>query len=111
MRLLQDGWLEGHGTAPAQSGLNWLSKAFDEHYPDDLPLPYLYPTEDGGVQAEWSLHGHELSCEIDLVSKLGQWHMLNMKTGQDESCELNLSDNDGWNGLIDKIKQFNGSMV
>ena len=55
LRLLQDGWLEGEGIAPPSAGLDWLHDAFDRHFPDEAPLPYLYPTETGGVQAEWVL--------------------------------------------------------
>ena len=52
LRLMKNGWLEGNGLAPPHEGLDWLSRAFDDHYPKNLPLPYLYPTEEGGVQAD-----------------------------------------------------------
>ena len=45
LRGMQDGWLEGDGKAPPHSGLDWLSGAFAKRgYPDDIPLPYTYPT-------------------------------------------------------------------
>lgn len=48
LRALSDGWLDGTGVAPPHAGLDWLASAFDRHFPDDLPLPHLYPTPEGG---------------------------------------------------------------
>jgi hypothetical protein len=45
LRGLEAGWLDGYGKAPSQEGLNWFSNAFENRYPDDLALPYIYPTE------------------------------------------------------------------
>ena len=47
LRLMKNGWLEGEGLAPPPEGLDWLSQAFDDHYSENLPPPYLYPTEEG----------------------------------------------------------------
>ena len=52
LRSMQDSWLEGEGKASPHSGLDWLSDAFQSQYPDDIPLPYTYPTFEGGVQCE-----------------------------------------------------------
>ena len=71
--LLKDGWLDGKGLAPVSDGLNWLVGAFDRHYPDDLPLPYLYPTAAGGVRTEWPAKPHEVSLDIDLKTRAGEW--------------------------------------
>lgn len=110
-RQLKDGWLEGYGKAPAKAGLDWLSKAFDDYFPDHLPFPYLYPTENGGIQAEWSLQGYELSCEFNLETKSGQWHMLDTDTGQDEITDLDLSGNEGWNRLVGWVIPKDGITV
>ncbi len=55
-RGMTDGWLDGAGLAPAPDFLDWLSSAFERLYRGDAAPPHLYPTEDGGVQAEWSLN-------------------------------------------------------
>lgn len=78
LRLVEDGWLEGRGTAPSEAGLDWLLEVFDRHFPDDTPLPHLYPTETGGVQAEWSLGTQEVTLELDLETHKGEWHVLDM---------------------------------
>ena len=61
-RAMTDGWHDGEGKAPQRAGLDWLAKDFDHHYPDDIPLPYTYPTLEGGIEMDgpsantrWSL--------------------------------------------------------
>jgi hypothetical protein len=108
LRLLQPGWLEGQGQPPSQEGLDWLSLTFSQQYPDDLPLPFLYPTAEGGIQAEWSLAGTEVTFEIDLVSHVGQWHALNMDAAVEETRELNLGDANDWRWLTEQIRQMAG---
>ena len=44
-----DGWLDGDGKAPSSDGLEWLRDAFECNYPDEVPVPHIYPTESGGV--------------------------------------------------------------
>ena len=68
LRRLKNGWLDGEGVAPAPEFLDWLAGTFDRLYPDELPLPHIYPTVEGGVQAEWSLSSHEVSLSIDFAA-------------------------------------------
>jgi hypothetical protein len=105
MRILRDGWLDGRGEAPPHAGLDWLSEVFDKNYPDKLPLPYLYPTPTGGVQAEWSLGKSEISLDIDLGTHIGRWHSLNVDTDEEDSSELNLENEGAWQMLAGKIQQ------
>ena len=105
-RDLKDGWLEGDGVAPSLEGLDWLAAGFDRHFPDDLPLPYLYPTPEGGVQAEWSLSENEISLEVDLVTRQGAWHQLDMNTNADEARKLNLDDVKGWTWVVAEIRKM-----
>lgn len=108
-RELADGWLEGGGVAPGAEGLSWLASEFEQRYPDELPLPYLYPTEAGGVQAEWSFGEEEISLEIDLAERAGEWHALRAGTSErEESPEtrrLELDGPDAWNWLTEEIRR------
>ena len=104
-KTLRNGWLDGKGIAPAPKDLDWLIAAFQSHYPDGLPLPYLYPTAEGGVQAEWSLKGWELSLEIDVDQHQGQWHALDMSNEQEEEKTLNLNEPVDWQCLAKEINQ------
>lgn len=106
LRCLKHGWLEGSGQAPSHAGLDWVSRVFSQHYPDDLPLPYLYPTAIGGVQAEWSLKPHEIALDMDLAGHSFRWHAVNMDTGTDESRSLNLDGRKDWDWLIGQIRQM-----
>ena len=103
LRQLKDGWLEGQGKAPSKEGLDWLSQAFDKHYSGDLPLPYLYPTEPGGVQAEWSLGRNEITLEIDLAKHSGYFHALHMKDDTEETRHLDLGSETHWIDLKELI--------
>lgn len=103
LRQLKDGWLEGQGKAPSKEGLDWLSQAFDKHYSGALPLPYLYPTEPGGVQAEWSLGRNEITLEIDLTEHSGYFHALQMEDDTEETRRLDLGSGTHWIDLKELI--------
>ena len=103
LRQLKDGWLEGQGKAPSKEGLDWLSQAFDNYYSGDLPLPYLYPTEPGGVQAEWSLGRNEITLEIDLAEHSGYFHALHMEDDIEETRRLDLGSEMQWIELKELI--------
>ncbi|HTU92122.1 MAG TPA: hypothetical protein VMF69_18715 [Gemmataceae bacterium] len=107
-KLLKAGWLDGKGVAPDHDGLDWLSEAFDRRYPDDLSLPYLFPTPEGCVLAEWSLHPWSPSLEIDLAKKRGDWHVLNLDTDEEETKELDLTNDGDWKWLTQQIRNLGG---
>ena len=104
LRELKNGWLDGEGLVPAPDFLDWLSERFDILYPDDLPLPHIYPTVEGNVQAEWSLSHNEISLSIDCASHAGEWHVLNMDTNAESSEPLNLADDNDWTKLTQYIR-------
>jgi hypothetical protein len=108
LRSLEDGWLEGQGCAPSHEGLDWLSQAFDQRYPDEFPLPHLYPTAEGGLRAEWSIGHNDITLEIDVGTHSGQWHKLDMDSDKDESRSLNLEEDEDWKWLVGQIQQLTG---
>lgn len=73
---LKNGWIEGRGIAPSKEGLQWLAHEFSKRFPDDLPLPYTYPTSSGGVFFEWYTENCEISLEVDIVNRIGEFHVL-----------------------------------
>ena len=105
---LNDGWLDGEGVAPDQAGLEWLASVFGDAFPSDLPLPCLYPTVEGGIQAEWSLPPYDVSLEVDLQRHTGEWDMLNLETQDDDSRQLSLDTIDDWEWLITRIRRIAG---
>lgn len=105
LRFLKDGWLDGKGVAPSPAGLDWLAASFRDHFPDELPLPFLYPTAEGGVQAEWSFKPVEISLEIVLATHLAQWHSLNLETQEEVYRELNLDAPSDWTWLSERVQR------
>lgn len=106
LRLLNDGWLEGRGLALSATGLDWFVASFQREFSGDLPLPYVYPTEDGGLRLEWDLGSLDLSIDVDLASKSGALHALDRASDSDRSETLNLA-GDGWA----RIREIVGTAV
>ena len=111
LRQLQTGWLDGDGQPLASAGLNWFVDSFDSNFPDELPLPYLYPTPEGGVQAEWSHEAVEVSLNIDLISHQAVWHLLDMSIDREDSRVLDLSNTESWKWIVAEVQQLGGQKV
>jgi len=77
---LDDGWLNGVGRAPDRAALCRLADAFERHYDRGLPAPWLYPTAEGGVQAEWTLGQWDISLDISLPALSADYQALNLST-------------------------------
>lgn len=105
-KLLQTGWLDGKGEALTVEGLNWLATSFSLNYPDDLPSPYLFPTPEGGVLAEWSFEPWAPSLEIELHRKQGIWHALNLETDEETVKALDLTNTDDWKWLVEQLRNL-----
>ncbi len=103
LRQLQDGWLDGKGLAPDPQGLTWLAERFDAFDPARLPRPYLFPTPEGGVLAEWPRNPWSLSLEIDLSARIGRWHALDLDTDAEETAEIDLNRIESWERLAEWV--------
>lgn len=110
---LQDGWLDGKGCAPDRASLIRLALAFDERFSPDLPLPHLYPTLEGDVQAEWTLGSWEVSLEIILPSLAADYQSVHIASGETLEQELLLAaeDGTGWTALNDALAQLQGAQT
>ena len=106
MRTMKDGWLEGGGAAPSPGGLDWLAEVFARHYPEGSPRPYLYPTEEGGVQAEWSPSHGRVSLEINLESRRGNWFALSLETDNADERQLRCDEASDWRWLVRRIDRM-----
>jgi hypothetical protein len=101
---LHEGWLDGRGHAPSEAGLAWLSNAFSEEYPTELPLPRLYPTPEGGVLAEWMFGRQDTSLNINLESKVGEYDRLDLDAQDADEETLQLFTHAGWERLTELLK-------
>ena len=46
---------------------------------------------------------------IDFANKLGDWHILNLETNEEESKSLNLSNNETWKWVFDRLIEMRGA--
>jgi hypothetical protein len=108
LALLQDGWLDGKGRALDRASLIRLAQAFDEGFRPDLPLPYLYPTPEGGVQAEWTLGLWEVSLEIALPNWVAEYQAVHTISGEtrEQALLLAAQDGSGWAALNEALTQL-----
>jgi hypothetical protein len=103
--------LDGKGKAPAKEKLEWLAEAFESDFDSDLPLPYLYPTADGGVQAEWNVNDWAVTLEVDLNSRRAEYQAFNLKDLSSKDLELPLGEDLGWKMLNDELKGLGAAQV
>ena len=105
LKLLTDGWLDGAGKALDSAALDWVQELFGTHFPNHLQLPFLYPTPDGGIQAEWSIGTTEITLEIDLKEQTGDWHQYDSES-EDEIVEsLHFKESDAIAWVVHRIEE------
>jgi len=108
---LAPGWLNGKGHAPDPNHTQWLAAAFEDNFDTNLPLPYLYPTSEGGIQAEWSISDWEASLEIDLHTKSATFQAFNLVTRELHEHDLVLTTGAGWQQINTILYQIGGGAV
>ena len=106
LRRMRDGWLDGEGVAPSHTGLSWLSERFGQYYFEGLPRPYIYPTLEGGVQAEWTLGSREISLTVDFSSRNGEWSWVDIETGSNAEQDFDLDSPASWLSLCNELQQW-----
>ncbi len=99
LAALKDGWLDGTGVALSKEGLLWLDEALSSSLGPELPTPRLYATPEANVLAEWVLGRKDISLEINLVSRRGDYNLLNLDTGESQDETIELSTEAGWTSL------------
>lgn len=102
-RDMRNGWLEGEGSAPSYAGLDCLADRFTRHFPDEAPLPYIYPTEDGGIRMEWPQGNNALILEVDIEAHKGEWLRFSRSSEGCAEHVLNLDNPGDWNWLSSEI--------
>ncbi len=109
LSLLEYGWLgDDEGLPLDKAGLGWLAGRFIAIDFEKFRLPYLFPTPEGNVLAEWSIAGHSVSLEIDLLEKEGQWHDLNLVTNEETEMSFDLSNHSDWLDIAKRIGDLVG---
>ncbi len=108
LKLLKRGWLDGKGEALEAQKLERVVEMFQNYYADDAKLPYLFPTPEGNLLAEWPLRENSVSLEIDLSTRVADWHVLNLVTDDEETKQYNLGEPESWKLIAEAIKGMGG---
>lgn len=94
LQTLSPGWLDGHGMPPSAESLVWTAEILGK-LPSDgsIPRPYLYPTPEGSIQAEWDIGSWSVTAEVDVGSRCLSVSALNTQThaGLDKDFKENHS--------------------
>ncbi len=86
---LKPGWLDGAGAPLTLAALEKARITLTELLLLDAPRPHIYPTPEGGVQAEWAAGAHEISVTFEPD---GSSYALAVKRESGESSELENGD-------------------
>jgi hypothetical protein len=90
-RLSSD-WFEdgGHNVSPELASLfRWLIEELLRRL--DIPTPFVLPTPDGGIRAEWSFGDTETSLSADPDRSSVYLHTVHVRTGVDDELEVCLA--------------------
>lgn len=93
LAALPAGWLDGEGVPLDAVVLDRARRILAELLNFDVPRPRMFPTPKGGIQAEWTVAGHEISVTFEPDGILYAISV-NLVSGQTEEPEL-AADNAG----------------
>lgn len=71
-------------------------------------MPWIFPTVEGGVRAEWRTGEAEITLEIDLTEQTGEWHRLDLVSGDEQFENIDLSDTGDWSELTRRLRELGG---
>ncbi|MHB8878865.1 MAG: hypothetical protein ACYC8T_34625 [Myxococcaceae bacterium] len=106
LSALEPGWLDGAGAKLPPTELEWVrGLLLGLMVEEGLPKPRLYPTEGGGIRAEWMAGDWSISLEIMLPERTAWLHALNLSTDetQEEDFELGAVDARPREALLAKL--------
>jgi hypothetical protein len=105
--VLRDGWMDGEGVRPPAAGLAWLAGAWAEYWPEDAPLPYVYPILSGNLQLEWTFRATVVSVETFLTERTASLLASSIHDGAIvEELAVNLASDEGWGRLVEAIRRL-----
>lgn len=103
---LKDGWLDGAGLAPSTC-ITQVREYFHKILTtSDVPPPHLYPTEDGGISAEWTVYDWDTSAVFDPTGNSAELHTLNVKTDQEARYQWSADAPEAYNMFVAFISRY-----
>lgn len=90
LRDMPAGWFDGEGESLDPAGLTWAEEMLSElAYGNDISQPYIYPTPEGNLQAEWSSGDWEVRLLFTLLSQCQiSFLAVNVKTREELDREF-----------------------
>lgn len=89
---IERGWFDGeHGEPVDESAFNFAGGFLEALADADTAPPHLFPTPEGGVQAQWRSDTVTVSVEFEPGGR-SSLHSLNVENGEDEYVELETAD-------------------
>jgi len=104
---LGKGWVDGDGKALDRQGLAKVKGVLLElHEREDVPIPYVYPTPEGRLHAEWTVGLWELSASIDLAGGEAELDALDTETGAGTEATANIYTPEGRLTFVQFVSSF-----
>jgi len=103
---LKDGWFDGEGKPLPEQGLAWFSGSFAANFDSELSLPYLYPTPEGMLRAEWTIRDWEISMDVNLNTKSVEYQALQTSSEECDEFSISLADDEGWQRLNSALQRL-----
>ncbi len=71
LQRLEAGWLDGdEGQAVSPGAISWSREVLRSLVTkNNMPSPFIYPTTEGGLQAEWSIGAWEVAAQFDVEAQ------------------------------------------
>jgi hypothetical protein len=88
---LEAGWLDGDGVPPDGVVIARARRILADLMSFEVPRPRVFPTAEGGVQAEWTVDSHEISVTFEPDGKLYAVSV-NVASGETREPELTADD-------------------
>ena len=104
LRQLPAGWLDGKGVPPSALLLDQIGAWLENHLRGEEPTPRLYPTPEGGVEAEWLIGRLDLSIEFDPNNNTVHWHAMDLDRDTVEEDIVPLHDAENLQALGQKLE-------
>ncbi len=108
LKALKGGWLDGGQGQPLDAvRLQTLTDLLaDLHEQEEVPVPYLYPTPSGDVQAEWTIGSWELSATFKLASGDVELDAVDAQTGAGKEEQASTQTPEGRLALVKFVTSF-----
>ena len=103
LSTLKKGWLDGEGEPLSKEFMSWIEKSFEDSYQSTLPLPHLFPMENGGISAEW--FKDDRLCKCDIALEINPNHTGMILCSEIGSGKTLNFDADGWKQVSEYIAE------